>query len=248
MRRGYDIFGRAYGAMLRSDPHAAGSIDHELIRRMALLDADSRAELYAGVPIPRDLRRHELYPMAQGLRGANERQSVRNALDTTSAIALAYDTDIGDMVFGGTERAILARGTDWCADMARVGAVLLMCLGIPARIVHLANPEMAYHGHVVVEAYYEGAWGVCDFIYGYMFHAGRPLSAWELQCNRELMQPTVGEEFFGEYAGLYGCVAISDYDPMNSANDYSESRANEYTLRLIREGAHGGHWFMGEES
>lgn len=43
MRRGYDIFGRAYGVMLRNDPHAPGSIDHALMRRMALLDEDSRA-------------------------------------------------------------------------------------------------------------------------------------------------------------------------------------------------------------
>lgn len=151
------------------------------------------------------------------------------------------------MVFGGTERAILARGTDWCADMARAGAVLLMCLDIPARIATLADPAMAYHGHVVVEAYYEGAWGVCDCIYGYMFHANRPLSTWELHSDRELMRPLVGDARFADYAGLYGNVALSDYNPLDPANDYSEARANDYTLRLLREGDHGGRWFMGED-
>lgn len=47
------------------------------------------------------------------------------------------------MLFGGTEKEILDRGTDWCTDMARVGAVFLKCLGIPSRIVHLADTGKA---------------------------------------------------------------------------------------------------------
>lgn len=245
--KGYDVFGSAYGCMCRRDPHALCSIDHELMRRMVRLDAQSQAELYAAPGSLPDMRGHELYGLAQQLMGASPRESVRRALDMMSGIALKCDDDIGDMVFGGTERAILARGTDWCADMARVGAVLFMCMGIPARIVHLANLNKAYNGHVVAEAFYDGAWGVCDCIYGYMFYGKRPIGAWELMCEPELMRPLTGDKRFDEYAGLYSAAAISDYDPTDVRNDYTESRANEYTLRLIREGANDGRWFMGED-
>lgn len=41
MRQGYGVFGAAYEVMLRNDPHAPRSIDHELLRRMVRLDPES---------------------------------------------------------------------------------------------------------------------------------------------------------------------------------------------------------------
>ena len=63
--------------------------------------------------------------------------------------------------------------------MARVCAVFLQCSNIPCRIVYLANPEKAYNGYVVCEAYYEGRYGVIDPIYGYMFYDNTPISAYD---------------------------------------------------------------------
>lgn len=58
-----------------------------------------------------------------------------------------YDVPFAQMCFGGTEKEILSRGTGRCTDMARVGVVLLMCNGLPTRVVYLVSPAKAYHGH-----------------------------------------------------------------------------------------------------
>lgn len=156
MKSGYDIFGKAYGVMLRNDLHAINSIDHKFMQEMILLEDESCVFLYDEKPKLIDMRGHELYAFAKRFRETNDRQTIENALSYTAEIANKCHDEFSEMKFGGTEKEILDRGTDWCVDLARVGAVLLTCNGIPARIVHLANLEKAYNGHVVVEAFYEG--------------------------------------------------------------------------------------------
>lgn len=59
------------------------------------------------------------------------------------------------MIFGGKEKDIINRGTDWCADMARVGCVLLQCNNIPARIVHLANIIRVTLPNMILKGYFQ---------------------------------------------------------------------------------------------
>lgn len=241
MKIGYDVFGKAYGVMNRNDPHALESIDHKLMQEMILLDKESFEHLYSIQPRAMDMRRHELYPLAKQFRQGDDRQTIKSILRYCSDIASSYNVPFEQMRFGGTEMEILNRGTDWCADMARVGAVLLMCCGIPARIVHLVNPAKAYHGHVVVEAYYEGKYGICDFIYDYCFYEGKPLDAYELMHNKQYL---VG--YPEDYTALYSAAAISEYDPM-CGNCYEISEPNQYTINLIN-GNHNGKWIMSEDN
>lgn len=241
MKKGYDVFGPAYGVMLRNDLHALASIDHKFLKEMILLDEESYSFLYhQTAPAAIDMRGHELYSFSARFKGNSERQTIENALRYTAKIAAEYQVPFEKMKFGGTEKEILARGTDWCADMARVGAVLLQCNGIPARIVHMANLDKAYHGHVVTEAFYEGKYGICDFLYGYCFYDGRPLDAYELMRCRQYL-----EGYPEEYASLYSVVAINEYDPMGR-NDYTVSAPNQYCTNLINQD-HGGRWIMGED-
>lgn len=241
MKKGYDVFGPAYGVMLRNDLHALESIDHKFMRDMILLDEESRNFLYQTAPVSINMEGHELYSFALRFKGDCERQTIENILRYTAEIASNYQVDFKDMKFGGTEKEILDRGTDWCADMARVGAVLLQCNGIPARIVHLANVNKAYNGHVVNEAFYEGKYGVCDFLYGYSFYDKRTLDAYDLmRCKRHL------EGYPEDYASLYSAVAINEYNPMGD-NDYTISVPNQYTTNIIEQD-HGGRWIMGEDS
>jgi len=239
MKTGYGVFGKAYEIMLKNDPHDPASIDHALLRDMILLDDGSAPILYAGVK-RFDLRDHELYEFARQFKKSGDRESVRAVLDYTSRIAMEYDVDFRDMVFGGTEKQILERGTDWCADMARVGAVLLQCLGIPCRIVHLADLARAYNGHVVGEAYYEGRWGVVDLIYGYQFYDVRPIGAYDVLQNPDHLKP-----YPEDYRGLFSAVAVSEYDPTDKNNNYAVSGPNDYTMKLIYT-AHNYQWIMGE--
>lgn len=240
MKKGYDVFGTAYGVMMRNDLHALESIDHKFMQEMILLDDESHDFLYQTAPAKIDMKGYELYRFAMRFKGGCERQTIKNALRYTAEMAEKYQVPFEDMKFGGTEKEILDRGTDWCADLARVGAVLLQCNDIPARIVHLANLNKAYNGHVVVEAYYEGKYGICDFLYGYCFYDGRPLDAYDLMGRRQYL-----EGYSEDYASLYSAVAISEYDPMGR-NDYTVSLPNQYTTNIINTD-HGGKWFMGED-
>ena len=240
MKRGYDVFGRAYGVMLRNDVHAEGSVDDMLVKNMMLLDDESEMELYSRVHMP-DVRSHELYGFAQRFREKTEKESVEAVLRFTSGIVEKYDVDFQDMRFGGTEREIIERGTDWCADMARVGAVLIMCLGIPCRLVNLVNLEKAYNGHVACEAFYEGKYGFIDPLYGYRFGEEKPLSVIEIMRDKAALSDK--DEY---YRGLFSAAAISEYDPTDPKNDYTVSTPNEYTSRIIYED-HDGRWFMGED-
>jgi len=240
MKTGYDIFGKAFGISLRNDPHALDSIDHKFMRDMILLDEESYAELYSTNPVLPDMSKHELYDFARQFKDENDLQTIRNCLKFCSDIALNYDVPIEKMLFGGTEKEIIKRGTDWCADMARVGVVLLNCNGIPARIINLVNYERAYNGHVVVEAFYEEKYGVCDFIYGYCFYDKKPLDAYELKHNRSFL---AGYREY--YAGLYSGIAVNYYDP-TADNCYKISGVNQNTLNVINTDHHDK-WFMGED-
>ena len=211
MKKGYGVLGKAYEIMLRNDPHDPNSIDHKLMREMILLEPDSYPTLYGGHPAAPDMKGHALYGFAQSFQGDTDSASIRNILTCTSKIAADYAIPFEEMRFGGTEQEILSRGTDWCADMARVAAVLLHCLGIPARILHLVNPQKAYHGHVVVEAFYEGKFGVLDPLYGYCFYEGQPLDAYTLMNEPEHLKG-----YDADYRDLFQRIAISEYDPLDA--------------------------------
>lgn len=240
MKIGYGVFGKAYEVMYAHDLHNPASIDHELMKNMILLDDQSAAILYSRV-VRHNYGGHELYQFAQQFKASIEKETIQNVLRYTQEIAAAFDTDFDDMLFGGTEKQILDRGTDWCSDMARVGAVLLQCLGIPCRMLYLANPGKAYNGHVVNEAFYEGRYGVVDFIYGYQFYDRTPKSAFEIQRNPEILAA-----YPESYQGLFSAIAISEYDPCAPGNNYSISRPNDYYLKLIHTD-HENMWLMGED-
>lgn len=242
MKQGYGVFGRAYEVMNRNDLHHPDSIDHRFLREMVLLDDSSKEELYRNPPaLPQGMERHELYEFARQFRGKEDYETVCNAAAYLGKQAAGYDVPFEEMRFGGTEREILDRGTDWCADLSRVGCVFLQCLGIPARIVHLANLERAYNGHVIVEAYYEGRYGLVDFLYGLVFYEDGPISA------RDVLERGVPEmaDRGESYTGLFRAMAINEYDPMGE-NNYTVSAPNDYCRTLINTD-HQDKWIMGED-
>lgn len=241
MKRGYSIFGKAYQIMLENDVHDIKSIDHQFMQQMVLLDEKSRPYLYNTKPVIIDMSQHELFDFSQQFRKNDELKTVTAVLDHTGKAAKTYNVNMKDMVFGGTEKEILERGTNWCADLAREAAVLLDCVSIPCRIVHLVNPDAAYHGHVVVEAFYHGKYGVIDPTQGYCFYNKKPLDAYELKNN-----PSYFEKFDEEYAGLYKAMAINEYNPLDDQNDYTKSKLNAYYLKIFTSD-HNGNWIMGED-
>lgn len=234
MKIGYDVFGKEYGYMLRNDPHDPKSIEHVLMQKMVLMDEESVMHFYGMETNLYDMTKHDLYVFSKRFVSDTNEDTLRNILKYTSNIADKFDIDISDMLFGGTEKEILERGTDWCFDMARAAAALIDSLNMRARLLFLARPDKAYHGHVVLEVYANGNWHVCDPIYGYLFSS----SAKDILKSRELDE-------LNDYAKQYQQIAICEYDPTET-HECIVSRVNEYTLK-VNTMEQNGNWLLGED-
>ncbi len=240
MEFGYDVFGKAYGVMLRNDLHSIDSIDHLFLKTMILLDDESYEGLYKTECNRADMSEHELYGFSQKFKRATDKDTIDAVLKYTSDIAKSFEIPFEEMLFGGSEKQIIERGTDWCADMARVCCVILKCLNIPCRILHIADTDKAYNGHVVCEAFYENEYGVIDPIYGFAFYKYKPIGGYYLLKHHD--EFSLG---YDGYTELYRAIAINEYDPLGD-NDYSVTGPNEYYLKLIN-CDHNDTWFMGED-
>ncbi len=240
MKSGYNVFGKAYGVMLMNDLHSPNSIDHYFLKTMILLEEDSYRTLYRDVYCQPDMSEHELYAFSQQFRRITDREAIDSVLEYTSGIVKKYDVPFEDMLFGGTEKQIIGRGTDWCADMARVCCVILKCLDIPCRILHIVDTDKAYNGHVVCEAFYENEYGVIDPIYGIRFYTDKPINGYYLLKNHNAFSLV-----YEGYMNLYNAIAINEYDPLGK-HDYTVTRPNPYYLKLINS-EHSNKWIMGED-
>ena len=238
--KGYDVFGKEYGCMLRNDLHDIHSIEHKLMQEMVRLDSISEPFLYGGYQISYPMENNILYSFAQRFKRDNDLESIKSLIHYTSQIATNYNTPLDEMYFGGTEKEILDRGTDWCFDLARLAAVILDCLGMTSRFVFVANPDKAYHGHVLIEVFYNVSWGVVDPLYGYVFYDNTPISAKDIYYSSML------QELNEEYKNMFKKVAIVDYNPNKAENKYIISKCNKYTLTL-NSIAQDGTWKLGED-
>lgn len=251
MKKGYGVFGKAYEVMFRNDLHDEDSVDHYILRKMIFLDEDSETFLYQKPQrISDDIEFHELHEFSKQFKGNDDLATIQNISKFLYSIVSGFDVPFENMLFGGTEKEIIERGTDWCADISRVGAALLQCLKIPSRIVVLVNKDVAYNGHQIVEAHVDGEYMMCDFIYGVVgknntIYSVRDLLNEPIQV-RKIYQSHVKEDSQLDYiSGLYNSTAISEYDITKSYN-YTISRPNEYYLKMMRF-KHDGQWQMGED-
>ena len=233
MKIGYDVFGKEYGCMLRNDPHDPKSIEHILMQNMVLLDEESETHFYGKEVNLYDMTKHDLYVFSKQFGANTNEDTLRNILKYTSDIADKYDIDISEMLFGGTEKEILERGTDWCFDMARATAALIDSLSMKARLLFLARPDKAYHGHVVLEVYESGSWRVCDPIYGYLFSS----AAKDILKSGELDE-------LGDYKKQYEQIAVCEFDPTET-HECIVSKVNDYTLK-VNTMEQNGNWLLGE--
>lgn len=226
IRKGYDVFGKEYGVMLRNDPHDVLSVEHKLLQEQIRLDLVSEPFLYGGYNITYPMEDHELYLSSKSFEKTDSFETAKEVIGYTSKMASEFVIPLDEMYFGGTEKEILDRGTDWCFDVARLAAVILDCLGLTSRFVFVANPNKAYHGHVLLETYYKNSWGVIDPLYGYIFFDGKPISAKEILSSKQF------RDMEKDYQDMFQQIAIADYNPNDKNNRYIISKCNDYTLRL----------------
>jgi hypothetical protein len=252
MKKGYGVFGKAYEAMFRNDLHHEDSVDHYLLGNMILLDKKSEAFLYQKPQrISDGIKFHELYEFSKQFKGSDDLDTIKNVSKFLNKIVIDFDMPFKNMLFGGTEIEIIERGTDWCADISRVGAALLQCLKIPTRIVVIVNKDVAYNGHQVVEAYINDKYMLCDFLYGVVGKINTFYSVYDLLNKRELVKTIyrsiIKDDSQLDYiSGLYNLAAISEYD-ITKNNNYAVSRPNEYYLKMMRL-KHNEQWQMGEDN
>lgn len=238
--KGYDVFGKAYGYMLRNDLHDINSIEHKLLQEQIRLDSASEPFLYGGYLISYQLENHELYSFSQQFKTNNELDSIKSLIKYTYELASNYNVTLENMFFGGREKEILDRGTDWCFDLARLSAVILDCIGLTSRFIFVADPNKAYHGHVLLEVYYNNSWGVVDPLYGYVFYDNKPISAKEILYSLQL------QSMDEDYRSMFRQIAIAEYNPNDPDNKYIVSKCNEYTYK-INTNKQDSTWFLGED-
>lgn len=250
MKRGISIFGKQYKYMYDNDLHNNKSVDRTILDEMILIDEASKLVLYGSNPtVSKEVKNHELFDFTTSLKGKSDKESLLNVLDFTSKIAISFDNAFEDMYFGGTEKEILTRGTDWCTDISRVGCALLQCLEIPCRMVIFANRRVAYNGHVACEAYINDKFTLCDFLYGVSAIDTKGKNVVELQNNfndlKKIYSMSKTDNNIEYIRGLFTSAAISEYDISRKYN-YEISKANDYYIRMMKLN-HDGSWQLGEE-
>lgn len=253
MKFGFNIFGKAYDYMFRNDMHDENSVDYDFHRKMILLDSKSDDLLYnsSKYTISNKIVNHDLYDFAQQFKGSSWMESMRNILAYTRIIVRDFNLPFENMIFGGTEKEIIDRGTDWCTDISRVGCALLQCLKIPCRIVTLVNTKQAYNGHTVCEAIVDKQFVMCDFTYGVLGYLDESYSVKSLISNHNVVDKIYSEIINSgnnrDYIlGLFDKAGYNDYD-ITKKHNYNKSKPNDYYLNMMQLN-HDGTWKLGENS
>lgn len=259
--RGIAQFGRAYQMMLQEDSHALGSVVRVLMDRMIRLCSDTATRLYTDFTPLESLylkgTRPELERCAEeGTTGCSSlEERIEGIVTFTRGLGRLVSNDLVDMVLGGTEEEITARGSDWCTDVARVGCILFQVLGLPARLVNLFDTSQAYSGHVIVEVHRNGAWGAVDTSTAVVYRLpdGWPASTWRLMNQPALVDAhRRGRETLYTTPGQFRAAALSNYFVWESDKYiYKTSGLNDYyrsILEMSDRGWPGGlRWLHGED-
>lgn len=260
--QGLGQFGPAYKVMLESDPHAPGSIDRILIENMIRLCPETVEFLYSEyTPISSFYKKGSRPELEQCVKKAildarSEEERIEEIARFTSNLQEKACEDLNLMQFGGTEEEIIARGSDWCSDIARVACALCQIAGFPARIVHLFDTKKAYSGHVIIEVYRAKVWSAVDPLINVIYHRnseGKPVSTWDLMNNPRLIEyHSRGELTRHAALGQFRGAAISNYFLWQWREyDYTVSKINDYfrsILEMANQGWPGGlRWLHGED-
>lgn len=260
--KGITQFGRAWQYVLEHDTHAPGSVDRVLLTEMVRLCPETRPYLYHGFT-PTVVRadggtRPDLHAVwQQVVQGCHTVEECIGAIAAfTAGLAEGYNwDDIDCIITGGTEEEIIARGSDWCTDVARSACLLVQSGGIPARIVYLVNLVEPYSGHTIIEAYRNGCWGAVDTSTAILYRHpdGTPATTWDLMIHPRLVEVHRGPRASYTSVNQFTGAAIVNY----SINDchrykYTVSTINAY-YRSILVMAHkdwpgGLRWLHGEDT
>jgi hypothetical protein len=175
------------------------------------------------------------------LRGPRHERLARIARFTASiehqfpsperSAARGYYATPDDFLWGGTEEYVIAKGSDWCHEVARVYCGLAQVAGMPARIVYTLGRD---DGHAIAECFVDGAWALVDPLAAHVYERpdGAPVSVVDMaraspSRRRVLVRggpagPYVQERFFAFTAvAEYRLIDAQRYDfGLNTCNAF----------------------------
>jgi len=149
--------------------------------------------------------------------------------------ARGYYRSPRDFMWGGTEEFVIAKGSDWCNEVARVYCALAQLCSIPARIVyHFSDHD----GHVIAECFGPEGWVLVDPLAPKIYRdpTGLAIGAVRMArakpAERELY--TSGHEGYYVAAEFVRYLAVSDYYLIDAADyHYGLSPCNDFYAELL---------------
>lgn len=140
-----------------------------------------------------------------------------------------------DFAWGGSEEQVIAKGSDWCAEVARVYCGLTQVCGIPSRIVYTYSRD---DGHVISECFVDSEWVLVDPLSSKVYRdsAGEPVSSvrMALAGREERARLTQSHEGYYVDAAFFECVCVAEYRLCNATQySYALSPCNDYYYRLL---------------
>jgi hypothetical protein len=134
-----------------------------------------------------------------------------------------------DFIWGGTEEQIIAKGSDWCTEVARLLVALVQVAGSPARLVYTYSDR---DGHVIAEAHDGARWWLVDPLAPKVYASDLHGLATGTDAEREAL--TSGREGYYVHPRYFEHVAVSEYRLVEADRyTYDESRCNDFYRRLL---------------
>lgn len=135
-----------------------------------------------------------------------------------------------DYFWGGTEEMLIAKGSDWCHEIARLYCACSQLCEIPSRIVYTYGES---DGHVVAEVYVNDKWLLIDPLLNIVYLKNDiyygSVDMWE--------DPCIANDFSGGYycdPQFFRHIAVADYKlSMSNQYDYRLSYCNEYYYSVL---------------
>lgn len=228
-------------AIIAAQPYAAGTVDRALLDAQILLTRDAQPDLYGRAPASPQYEvgsRPALESIIDTVLSGRREPAARLAALTrwcsriprdqpspAHSTAAGYYGDFSGFLWGGDEEAVVAKGSPWPQEIARVLVTLSQMAGIAARLVFLYRAEPP-DLHTVVEAWLQGSWAVFDPCANrfYLWPHHGYASAYALRQDPRLVDqcPEHGRIPFVDSA-FYRTVAIAEY-PLAGRNQYDYRR------------------------
>ena len=141
----------------------------------------------------------------------------------------------GDFWWGGPEEVVIAKGSDWCHEIARVFCAMAQVLEIPCRLVYTSSDD---DGHVIAEAYWCGSWVLVDPLAPKVYRTpdGSPVSVIALSdlSEDELFAITASREGYYVNPCYFKHLFVAEYWLADSHKyNYGISRCNQYYEQLL---------------